>query len=336
MLSFARISRLALTFLSCFMLPLMAKADATNAIVYNSYKFDGAFNELASIGVQRAQEELHVLMRERVAMSDDEAIVALRALAEHGLEHIIVLGQTNENAVRLSALAFPKTKFTLIDGHVEGLANVRSIMFADEEAGFLVGFAAGLKTKSNKVASIGGMDLLAVRRLMCGFAVGAMHANPSVEILSSFLGDNLDAFRNAEKARSVADLMLDAGADVLFAPAGRAAEGVAEAVREKAGFVIMVDMNRNDYVPGKVLTSAIKRIDEAVYRTLQDVASGRWEPGVTRLALAHNGVDWAVDENNQFVVADIEPAVNRLRTQIADGSLIVQPNSALEYCSGAF
>jgi len=311
----------------------IATAETSGAILFNGMKNDGGFNEQGVVGTERAQKDVKMAIRERVTEDADDTAKTLRQFADRGVEHLITLGFANTDAVKTVASEYPDVKFTIIDGYIDGMANVRSVLFAEQEAGFLAGYAAGLKTESGKVGTIGGMDIPPVRKFMCGFAAGAKASNPDVTVSSGYLSDTPDGFRNTEAGQASAAGMFSAGVDVIFAPAGRSAEGVAKAAEAAGAYAIMVDTNQNGFIPGTVLTSATKRVDEAVYATWKAAADGTWEGGVVTMNAADNGVDWAVDEHNEKVVAGIKAQVEGAKAALGTGELTIAPVDGVEGCA---
>jgi len=309
-----------------------ALAQTTGAIVFSGLKNDGSFNELAHKGTMRAKDLLDLEIQEWVATDELEVLSVLRSLAKHGVDHLVTLGFTSTGAVRTVASEYPAVKFTHIDGLIPDLPNVRSILFSEQQGGFVAGYVAGLKSASAKVGTIGGTDIPPVRRFMCGFAAGARHADASIEILAGFVGPHSGAFRDIGGGKLAAEKMLAEGVDVIFAPAGLAAEGVAKAAHEAGVHVIMVDANRNAFIPGTVLTSALKRVDEAAFAIWESVSKGTWTAGVQTMTVRENGVDWAVDENNKALVDDIENAVSEVKSALADGTLAIEPVKDVARC----
>lgn len=310
-----------------------ARAETVGAVIFTNAKMDGSFNELAAIGSERAAAEFGLEIREWISTDPDETMNVIRQFAKSGVNHILTLGFESSELVRTTAMEFPDVKFTSIDGVISDLPNVRSILFADDESGFLAGYVAGLKTKTGTVGTIGGMDIPPVRRFMCGFEAGARYANADVSVLSSFVGQDMYAFRNIQGGKAIADKMFADGADVIFAPAGMAAEGVARAAREQDAHVIMVDANKNGYLPGTVLTSALKRVDEAAYATWKAAIDDTWTPGLVVMTTRDKGVGWAVDEHNRALVSDVEDQVNAIVDGLAAGSVAIVPGDTVAGCA---
>lgn len=309
------------------------KAETVGAIIYVNTKHDGSFNELAAIGSERAASQFGFSLREWTSTDRVETLNVIRQFIKSGVTHILALGYENSAAVRALAQDYPDVKFTLVDGTVADMPNVRSIVFADEESGFIVGYVAGLKTKTGKVGTIGGTDIPPVRRFMCGFAAGSKHANADITVLSAFVGNDMYSFRNIQGGMAVASEMFAAGADVIFAPAGMAAIGVAKAAEAAAAHVIMVDANKNAFIPGTVLTSALKRVDEAVYSAWKSVVEGTWTPGLVTMSVGDNGVDWAVDDHNRAMVSDIEGQVDKIVAGLASGQIEIDPADEIAGCA---
>lgn len=314
---------------------LSGKADAEpiGVVIYTNTKHDGSFNQLAAQGSERAAGEFGISLREWSSTSKEETHRVLQNFAADGVSHILTLGFENLEAVRDVALKHPEIKFTIIDAAITDLPNVQSILFADDESGFLAGYVAGLKTVSGIVGTIGGMDIPPVRRFMCGFAAGAKHANANVEVLSSFIGQDVLSFRDIQHGKQAGKEMFAKGADVVFAPAGLASEGVAKAAKAAGAFVIMVDDNKNGFIPGTVLTSALKRVDEAAYESWKALAEGTWTGGLKTLSVKDNGIDWAVDTHNQALVADIVDDVEAVTAGLASGDIEIHPADGVAGCA---
>jgi len=317
---------------SLVMSAAIAAAETSGAILFNGMKHDGGFNEQGVVGTERATGEVKIAIRERVTADASETEKTLRQFADRGVGHLITLGFANTDPVKAVAAEYPDVKFTIIDGYIPDMPNVRSVLFAEQEAGFLAGYAAALKSESGKLGTIGGMDIPPVRKFMCGFAAGAKAAKADVTIAAEYAGDTPLAFRDVEGGKKIAEGMLSDGVDVIFAPAGRTAEGVAQAAEAAGAYAIMVDTNQNGFIPGTILTSATKRVDEAVYTTWKAAADGSWEPGVVTMTIAENGVDWAVDEHNEQVVADIKAQVDGAKAALASGELSIEPGDEVAGC----
>lgn len=321
-----------ITFVVCAtaMTPTAVNADGF-AIIYNGQKQDGGFNEAALQGVKRAKRQLDIRVRERVVANVDEAEKALRVFARRDVEHLLTVGFSNTPAVKAAAEAFPQAKFTLIDGVVEA-ANVKSMLFREDQAGFLAGAVAGLKTESDRLGFIGGMPIPPVKNYGCGFLQGARYVNEDVRMDWRYIGDSVEAFRDREKAASIANALFSDGADVVFPAAGYAGKAALKAAAKADAYAVGVDVNQNAIAPGHVLTSAVKRVDQAVYLSWKAAVNGTWQAGVRRLGVSQDGVGYAVDANNRALIAGVKPRVERIRTKLAAGKIAIKVPDAAPAC----
>jgi len=274
--------------LACFT-PAAAAPDFLEfGFVYQGPKNDGAFNESAGVGLARFFNEFGVRPRERVVGNDAEAEAALRQFAERGVGNIMAVGFMHEGAVARAAAAYPETRFTLIDGWVDQ-PNVRSVLFREDEAGYLVGVAAGLSSKTGIIGFVGGLSIPPVRRFECGFVVGVGAVAPKTVVKRLYLGHDPSAFRDPPAGGQAARTLLNDGADILFAAAGYSGTAVLAATAAAGKLGVGVDVNQNGLFPGRVLTSALKRVDLAVEESWRAARRGGWTAGAHVLGLREGG-----------------------------------------------
>jgi basic membrane protein A len=192
---------------------------------------------------------------------------------------------------------------------------------------------AGMASKSNKVGFIGGMDIPLIRKFACGYVQGVKAAKPNAEIIQNMTGNTGAAFNDPAKGAELAKSQLDRGADVIYHAAGGTGIGVLRTVADAGKLGIGVDSNQNGLHPGKVLTSMLKRVDNAVYATLMDAKNGRWKPGVTIYGLAQDGVGYAMDDNNKTLVsAEMKAAVDKAAADIRAGTVKVHDYMTNQQC----
>ncbi len=247
---------------------------------------DKSFNDSAWRGMERAKEELGAEISYVESKNDNDYETNLKAMADRSPDLVIAVGINQEAALKAVAPDYPDIKFAIIDGMVEG-DNVRNLKFKEEEGSFLVGYLAGLMSKTGKVGFVGGQELDLIKKFQFGFAAGAKMANPSIEILpAKYTGD----WNNIDKAKSAANVLFDSGADVVYHAAGRAGLGVIRAAKEKNLYAIGVDSDQDGEAEGNVLTSMIKKVDEAVFATIKDIKDGNYAAGVASYDLKANGV----------------------------------------------
>jgi basic membrane protein A len=297
------------------------------AILYNyvSQKNDRAFNQAAFDGATRASKQLGIKFEEYRISENDDREAFIRKVAESGVTHIIALGFQNVVPVLKLAEQYPDVKFTVIDGIVPPVfTNVQSIIFKDHEGAFLVGMIAAYKSKSGKVGFIGGMDVPLIRNFAYGFEQGVQFANPKVKVLVDMIGTTQEAWSNQVKGAALAEKQFDQGVDVVFAAAGGSGLGVLHSARQHNKLAIGVDTNQNSLYPGTVLTSMVKRVDNAVYGVLENSQQGKWEAGIKYLGMKENALDYAVDRfNRDLITKDIIDRVETAKELIIRGQLVV-------------
>jgi basic membrane protein A len=284
---------------------------------------DKSFNTAAYQGAQRAEKELGYQIKVVEAMDDNAFEPLLRAFATRDFDLIVGVGVSQAEAIKKVAEKFPDKRFAIVDAQVDA-PNVRSLMFEEHEGSYLVGAIAAMKSKTGKIGFIGGMDIPLIRRFEKGFEAGAQKINPKIKLLSNYVGVTSTAWNNPPKAKELALSQYQSGADVVFSAAGASNMGVFDAAEEKKKFAIGVDSNQNWVKPGFILTSMLKRVDLAVFKTCEVLKNGKFTAGMTRYGLTNDGIDYVVDEyNKNIVTAEMIKKVNELKSQIVDGQISV-------------
>ncbi|SED37089.1 nucleoside-binding protein [Rhizobiales bacterium GAS188] len=302
------------------------------AILYNLVKFDASFNEGAYRGIERFKSETGTTYREFEVKSDVEREEVLRRFASRGEDPIIAIGFPFASAVDKVAGDFPKARFVIIDAVVDK-PNVQSVVFKEQEGGFLVGLMAAMASKTGKVGVVGGMDLPIIRRIVCGYEKGAKAERPDIGVLQAYAGDTPGAFTDPARGAELARSQIGQGADVVLQAAGQTGLGVLRAAADANVLGIGSDSNQNGLFPGHVLTSLLKRTDNAVYLALKDAEAGKWKPGARLLGLAEGGLDIAIDDANKHLVTPaMQAAVDKARAAIVAGRLAVPDWTATRSC----
>jgi len=284
-------------------------------------KFDKSFNEAAYNGAERWKKETGGSYKELELQSEAQREQALRRLAQQGSNPIVMTGFAIADALNVVAPDYPDTKFVIIDEKVDQ-PNVLSIKFSEEEGSYLVGVLAASASKTGTVGFIGGMDVPLIRRFACGYAQGAKATNPDVKVVQNMTGSTAAAWNDPVKGTELTRAQISQGADVVFAAAGGTGIGVLQTAADENILSIGVDSNQNHLHPGKVLTSMLKRVDNAVYDAF--TAGEAVEPGYRLMDLASGGVDYALDENNAALITDdMKAAVDAAAAGIKEGSIKV-------------
>lgn len=310
-----------------------ALAQPKPAVVFDmGGKFDKSFNEGVFNGVERFKKETGVAYDEFEVTNPSQREQALRNFARRGNDPIIAVGFAQEDALKKVAAEFPNLKFAIIDSVVD-LPNVQSVVFKEHEGSYLVGVLAALASKSGKVGFIGGMDIPLIRKFACGYAQGVKAAKPNAELFQNMTGTTPAAWRDPVKGGELAKSQIDRGADVIYAAAGGTGIGVLQTAADNGKLGIGVDSNQNHLHPGKVLTSMLKRVDNAAYSVFMAAKNGTFKPGMSNLGLAEDGVGYALDDNNKSLVTDdMKKAVEAAAADIKSGKVKVHDYMADSKC----
>lgn len=304
---------------------------ADPAIIFDlGGKFDKSFNESAFSGATRWAEETGGSFAEVELQSDAQREQALRRFAESGANPIVMAGFSFATPLGDVAGDYPDTKFVIIDAVVDA-PNVKSVVFNEEQGSYLVGIMAAMASKTGTVSFVGGMDIPLIRKFACGFAEGAKAANPDVTVISNMTGTTPAAWNDPVKGSELTLAQKSQGSDVVFAAAGGTGMGVLQTAADNEMLSIGVDANQNYLHPGMVLTSMLKRVDNAVYDAF--MAGADVEPGVSAMGVANEGVGVAMDENNaSLVTPEMQAAVDEAAAKIASGDIMVHDYMSDESC----
>ena len=308
---------------------------ADPAIIYDlGGKFDKSFNEAAFNGAERWKAETGGTYKELEMQSEAQREQALRRLAESGANPVVMTGFAFGDVLGQVAPDYPDTKFAIIDMVVDQ-PNVRSVVFSEEQGSYLVGMMAALASKTGTVGFIGGMDIPLIRKFGCGYAQGVKAVNPDATVVMNMTGTTPSAWNDPVKGAELAKAQKAQGADVIYAAAGGTGIGVLQSAADEGILSIGVDSNQNHLHPGKVLTSMLKRVDNAVYEAF--AAGTDLETGVVKvMGLANDGVGYAMDENNaSLVTPEMAAAVDDAAGKIKSGELQVHDYMTDNTCPAA-
>ncbi len=302
---------------------LMAGAAAADpALIYDlGGKFDKSFNEAAFTGAERWKEETGGSYKELEMQSEAQREQALRRLAETGANPIVMTGFAFGDVLNTIAPDYPDTKFVIIDMVVEQ-PNVQSNVFNEGEGSYLAGIMAAQASQTGTVGFIGGMDIPLIHKFECGYRQGFLAARPDGKVVINYTGTTPAAWNDPVKGGELAKAQKSQGADVIYAAAGGTGIGVLQAAADEGILGIGVDSNQNHLHPGKILTSVVKRVDNAVYDAF--VAGETVEPGIKVWDVQSDGVIVAMDENNApLITPEMTAAIDEAKARIASGEIVV-------------
>jgi basic membrane protein A and related proteins len=243
---------------------------------------DRSFNQLANEGLERAKSELKVEGRVLTSSKNSDYVPNLSSLAQQKYDIVIGVGFLMADAMNTVATKFPQTKFAIIDFPQSGLkakpTNVRGLLFKENEAGYLAGTLAGLYVKDKGgdqvISSVGGQKIPPVDAYIAGYQAGAKKVNPKVKTLNGYSQD----FVKQDLCKEEALNQIAEGSQVVFQVAGQCGLGALDAAKEKGMQGIGVDADQG-YLGSYVITSAIKKVDVAVFDTVKQVQDGSFKGG---------------------------------------------------------
>ncbi|MEM7487931.1 MAG: BMP family ABC transporter substrate-binding protein [Pseudomonadota bacterium] len=286
-------------------------------------KFDKSFNESAFNGAQRWVEETGGEYAETELSNEAQREQTMRRMAERGANPVVVLGFANGSTLDVVAPDYPETDFVIVDMVVDQ-PNVKSVVFSEHEGSYLVGMMAAMASETGTVSFVGGMDVPLISKFACGYAQGAKAVNPDAQVIVNMTGTTPSAWNDPVKGAELTRNQISQGSDVVFAAAGGTGIGVLQAAADEDILSIGVDSNQNYLHPGEVLTSMVKRVDNAVYDAFTAASNGELETGVTVMGLENEGVGFAMDENNaDLVTEEMVAAVEEAKAQIIAGEIEV-------------
>jgi basic membrane protein A len=299
-------------------------AEFLPAIVYDyGGKFDRSFNQSASEGAERFKKETGVAFKEFEITTAAQREQAIAQMARRGATVVVAVGFTMASGVERVAKQYPNIKFTLIDATVD-LPNVQSVLFREQESSYLCGMAAAMASKTGKVGFVGGMDIPLIRKFALGYVEGVHRVLPHAEVFQNMTGTTPAAWGDPTKGAELAKSQFGRGADVIFHAAGATGIGVMQAAADEGKLSIGCDSNQDYIHPGSVLTSAVKRVDVAVYNAFKLAKEGKWKAGQVVLGLAEGGVDYSLDEyNRKLITPEMEAKLNQAKADIIAGKIKV-------------
>lgn len=287
-------------------------------IVFDSGgKDDRSFNAAAYRGVTQAAKDFPSIVVRDAEPGDPASLEpAMRAFAEVGYDLVIGIGFAQTPIVESVAKDYPKINFAIVDG-VSSLPNVASLIFKEHEGSYLVGMIAARKSKTGVLGFVGGMDVPLIHKFATGYEEGARAVDPDVRVIQNYVGVTEAAWNNPGKGKELALAQYGKGADVIFAAAGNSGLGVFDAAEQSKKLIIGVDSNQNWVKPGFVLTSMVKRVDNAVYQIIADLVHGQFKGGIHVYGLEDGGIGYAMDQYNEAlvpkeVIAEVEAAKQRI------------------------
>ncbi len=302
-----------------------SRAQATSACLVTDIGGlnDKSFNHLAYVGLQQAQKKLGVQGRVIESKSGSDYIPNLLSCVQGGADLTIGVGFLMADAINTVATHFPNSKFAIIDFSYADLAgkpaNTRGILFREQEAGYLSGWLAVKELMVQKrplvLGAVGGLKIPPVDRYIAGYIAGAQAANGKAKVLHGYSQDFVDQ----AKCKEIALGQIAQGSQVEFQVAGQCGLGALDAAKEKGRWGIGVDADQG-YLGPHMLTSAVKRVDTGVFRTIKYVVDGNFHGyGNTTFSVRAGGV--GIGKISPKVPQSIVKQEKALEKKIASGKV---------------
>lgn len=300
---------------------------------------DQSFNDSANRGLERAADEFGVETEVLESSAPADYQNNLTQLADNGFTPVYAIGFLMTDALNEIAPQYPDTNFGIVDSVVEA-DNVASLVFREQEGSYLAGVVAGLMTQEateytnpdNKVVGfIGGQESDLIAKFEAGYVAGVESVCSDCEVLVQYAGSTPDAFNNPAAGKEIATQQINRGADIIYHASGATGAGLFEAASEQNIFAIGVDSDQAQLNPeAPILTSVVKRVDTAVFETIEAARNGNFPGGEVReFGLEDNGIGLAPFRRfDDMVPQEVKDQVDQARQSIIDGETQVpsEPN----------
>jgi basic membrane protein A and related proteins len=302
-----------------------AESDVRVALVTDVGQLnDRGFNQLAYQGLKRAEKELGIAIRVVESASAADYVPNYASLVRQRYDLIIGVGFAQGDAIDTAATQFPDAKFAIVDVDQTGLKhkpkNVVGLLFKEQEVGYLAGYLAGLTQRRDGgrlISSVGGYKEPPVDRFIAGYQAGAKEALPGIETLNAYSSD----WDDQAKCKEIALSQIARGSGVVFQVAGGCGLGALTAAKQRKVWGIGVDADQS-FLGEFVLTSALKRVDAAVFETIESVVDDRWQGGRNlTFGLKQDGVGLATI--NSKVPEEDRDALEQVEERIRSGEITV-------------
>ena len=279
---------------------------------------DQSFSDLGFAGLEKARDELNISFEYREIQETDTYAKGLEELVKSGNDLIIGLGFSIQEDLETIAQKYPEKSFLLIDAQSE-LPNVNNITFKEEEASFLLGAIAGMKTTSNVFGFVGGEDAPLIHKFEKGFAAGVKSENPTAVVLSEYAND----FGNDKLGESIAKEMIGAKADFIYPAAGFTGVGVIKESQRSGVYTFGVDSDQFYLAENAIVSSMLKQVDVAIFNTIQGIVeTGKIPEKDQVLGIKENGVSIAPIRVIELSSGE-KNRIAKLQEDIANGSITI-------------
>src|SRR5437763_12751041 len=297
---------------------------------------DKSFSQAANTGRLKAVKDFRLKTSVIESKKQEDYVPNLTTFAQQDYDLVIAVGFLMQNAAWKVAKQFPNVKFAIIDGapandagNNENLPNVANLFFKEQEAGYLVGVISATMAKNkvgkaihNTLCSMGGIPIPPVDHYIAGYQAAIKTIDPDATIINGYSNDFVDQ----QKGKEVGLNHISKNCDIRFQVAGGSGLGYIAAAKDKGVYAIGVDADQKDAAPGTVITSALKRLNKAVFDTVKTVKDGKYKSGDNFFSAANDGVGYGTLDT--AVPADIKSAADQALADIKSGK--ITPKDAVQ------
>jgi basic membrane protein A len=283
---------------------------------------DKTFNQFAYEGMMRAAEDFGLEAKYIETQQPTDYEKNIQTFAEEGYQMIITVGFMITDATLKMAAKYPDVKFAGVDQfYAEPRDNTLGLLFAEDQSGFVAGALAAMMSKSGVIGIVAGMEIPPVIKFRKGYENGAKYVNPNIKVLGVYI----DSFTAPDRGKAAAEAQIAEGADVIFGAGGPTGSGGIVAAMEKHVWGIGVDQDEYYTTMGGgpapyLLSSAMKRVDNAVYSAIKEFAEGTFKGGHYLGTAANEGIGYAPFHDAK-VPQKVKARLDDILKKLADGSL---------------
>ena len=288
---------------------------------------DGTFNQYAYEGAKKAADESKVALNYIETTSSDDYLKNVETFANEGYTHIVTVGFMMGDTTKAAAEKFPKINFSIVDySYDPAIPNVQGLVFREDQAGFMAGALAGQMTKSKTVGIVAGMEIPPVKKFRNGYEKGVAYICPDCKVIGVYI----DSFTDPARGKAAAESQIAEGADVIFGAGGPTGSGGILGAAQQGVWVLGVDQDEylTTFKKGaekgadKLLSSAMKRVDVAVYTSVMDTIGGKFKGGTVMFDAKTNGVGLAPFHDTESAIpAEVKAKLDATFKELASGSL---------------
>jgi basic membrane protein A len=295
---------------------------------------DQGFNDSAYAGLERAEKDFGVKGDYLESTAPTDYTDNLTQLAESGFDPVIAVGFLMTEDLTEVSQQFPDTQFAIVDSVVD-TPNTMDLVFREQEGSYLAGVVAGLMTQEDTeyttsdekvVGFVGGQTGPLIEKFQAGYEAGVESVCPDCEVLVKYAGSTPDAFNDPARGKEISLQQISQGADIIYHAAGNTGAGLFDAAKQEGIFAIGVDLDQAKLFPeSPILTSVVKRVDNAIYQTIEGVSKGEEPKGTTvDRGLKEGGLSLApFGRFDDVVPQEVKDEVDKAREGIINGDIKV-------------